>query len=118
MKKYLLYCIALTGAFLASASSAEAQTATPAAPGTYQFRGFDIKMPVDVFTDDILLVIEANRDSLVDKTLTVGPNTEVTIFSYSRINAPGFIPVTPNPLFDKYSPDLFPVEPDAIPTVT
>jgi hypothetical protein len=105
MKKITLLFIVCFCTFVAA--SGKSQTPIPAAPGTYQFRCTDIKKPLDVFTTDILFFIETHRDSLADKTFWVGANMKVKIFSYSVINAPGFVPVSSEPVFEKLSPDIY-----------
>lgn len=75
-----------------------------AAPGTYRLRTSDLKVS-ELFTDDILYTIEANRDSLVQKIIVIGTVTTVRILPYSMINAPGFIPLPEG---------IIPVEEDSI----
>lgn len=93
--------------FLLFTQCVTSQTTAPAAPGTYQFRCPDIKKPLDVFTTELLYVIEAQRDSLLEKTIAVGPYMLVRIPPYCVINAPGFVPFPAEPVFERLSPDIY-----------
>lgn len=64
-----------------------------AAAGTYQFQSSNPKVQ-ELFTTDILVRIEANRDQFVEKIIVVGTVTSVRILPYAVINAPGFIPLS------------------------
>lgn len=67
-----------------------------AAVGTYQLIQTVIpKVSDEVFTTDLLFTIESNRDDSEEKILVIGQYTKVRILSRAVINAPGFVPLTP-----------------------
>lgn len=65
-----------------------------AAPGTYQIIKMGVKSPDELFTTDLLYLIESNRHGSKDIFISIGNFTKVRILPANVINAPGFIPLS------------------------
>ena len=63
-----------------------------AAYGTYQFICKD-KNSMELFTTDILIEIEKNRDEKEIKYIKAGKATTIKILPYAVINSKGFVPL-------------------------
>jgi hypothetical protein len=62
--------------------------------GTFQFIISKNAKTKEIFTDEILRVVEENRLDNEEKTLVLSPNTKVWILSKTQINDPKFVPLT------------------------
>lgn len=78
--------------FTQDQQSSAIQPGVKAAPGTYQLICSNAKF-MEVFTDDILYLIESSRDPELVKIITIGQVTKARILPYSVINDPGFTPL-------------------------
>lgn len=63
-----------------------------AAPGTYQI--IQDKKCGEVFTTDLLCIIEANRHKTQEVIISITANTQVRILPENLITSPNFIPLT------------------------
>lgn len=65
-----------------------------AAPGTYQIIKMGVKSPDELFTTDLLYLIESNRHGSKDIIIPIGNFSKVRILPSNIVNAPGFIPLS------------------------
>jgi hypothetical protein len=84
-------CITYAGDVFSQASSSSEVIITPvkAARGTYQFIYSRIDT-TSLFTDDLLVTIEQQRDQQIVKFIRLNDHLVVKILPYVVINSPGF----------------------------
>ena len=80
---------------IASKESAEIEIGENTHPygGTFQFIISKNAKSKEIFTTDILKIIEDNRTESEEKIIILSPNTKVWILSKNQINNPDFIPL-------------------------
>lgn len=96
---FLFFCFSRSNAQVTEPELTHHQKIKPAgtekaAEGTFQIIKIGIKSPQELFTDDLLYLIEANRDASVNVEINIGNFTRVKILSYSIINDPSFVPLS------------------------
>lgn len=97
MVKSILITIFLLGIFgctlgQSNTNSSVMRQNIEARPGTYQFIYHPSKFKY-VFTNDILIKIEKNRDRKEIKHINVAPDVEVMILPKDSIDSPYFVPI-------------------------
>ncbi len=65
-----------------------------ASPGTFQIIRMGIKSPVELYTTDLLYLIESNRHGSKEVLMLIGQFTKVRILPFNVVIALGFIPLS------------------------
>lgn len=96
---FLLFCFGQSKAQVSESAVTHQQKIKPAgtvkaAEGTFQIVKMGAKNPQELFTDDLLYLIEANRDASINVEIKIGNFSRVKILSFNVINDPSFVPLS------------------------